>query len=120
MELTADFQQFYGLDIEGMWSGVLTPGRVLLLIQGLLSEVHSRLRGSYLRDNPPVAGNGIPSWKDWTFESSALAMLANLKIAELSKNGKPKKSDLLRTPGESVKRRAPKTVADFGRDFKRG
>lgn len=120
MELTADFQQFYGLAIDDMWGGVLPPHRVLTLIQGLYTEVESRFRAAVLRDHPPKPSNEPPGWKGWTPEASALTALTNLKIAEMSKNGKPRKSDLLRTPGEAVKRHAPKTVSDFGRQFKRG
>ena len=102
-----------------MWAGTLPAHYVLRLINGLYSEVHSRFRAAVLRDHPPAPSNEPPGWKGWTPEAAALTLLANIKISQSSKR-KPKKSDLLRTPGEAVKRRAPKTIVDFEREFTRG
>lgn len=115
--MTADFQQFYGLDLEGVWTGSLTGRRTLKLIHGLYSEIESRFRAAVLRDHPPAPSNEPPGWKGWTPEASALVLLANLKIAELSKH-KPRKSELLSSPGEAVKRHKPKTISDFAGEFR--
>lgn len=57
VDLLADFQQFYGLNLQDLWTGQLSTRRAVLLLGRLLDIDDSRYRAA-LRGGPQFIGWG--------------------------------------------------------------
>lgn len=94
IELIADLQQFFGINIEDVWAGKISPSHVLDLVSGLWDEPWSRFRARVLRAHPPEvsATPEAPSWLGWTPEVSRLTSIHDLIVSVTSGKHKPKPS----------------------------
>lgn len=114
--MTADFQQFYGLRLEDVWTGELPVRDVLHRIPGLLSTPYSRFRARYYDEHPPEAredgpDSDIPGWLGWDGNSPYLVALVNVMLSMAAGKKKP---TLLKFPSSKTSKRAqPRTVAEF-------
>ncbi|MCD7100448.1 hypothetical protein [Pseudoclavibacter sp. 13-3] len=99
--MIADLQQFFGVNIEDVWRGLVSPAHVLDLIQGLYAVPQSRWRAAVLTDEPPARPQPgtPPSWLGWTPEVARLTAIADLITAALAgKKAKPLPTPLDRSP----------------------
>ena len=110
--MSADLAQHYGIVLEDVWSGKVSTGRVLILVEHLLLNPASRCRA--------IRYGGDLRWIGWDYNSEVLASLFDLVTAFAA--GKNFSNDMrFERPGHSVAGRgssepeelvAP-TIADF-------
>lgn len=120
MALIADFQQFYGLQLEDLWTGDIAPARVLVRIQGLHTEPYSRFRSAWYTDHPPKLGDGAPPWLGFTQEAGLLTALLNFTMQKAAGKKKLNPRDLVKTPADQKpKTKVFRTIAEFADNFRR-
>lgn len=83
--LRADFQQFYGLDIDDVWTGALSPSHAYILAQHLKRNPHSRVFAIH---------GGTPELQGWDAAAIIAARKHNLIAALFQGFSKDKSRDI--------------------------
>lgn len=106
--MRADFAQFYGLNIDDVWSGSVEPGHALILSEQLKLIPESRVRAEWL---------GSMTYLGWTPLTYVLANLWDLVQSALySMAGKKMPSDSAYPRPTAPVKVEPVAISDFSVD----